>query len=71
MADISYHTHGSNEAGGIKFVNGMKSNLIINSYFQSVFKRLFNPLTNKQKWKINLFDIKDTNNKYNFLKNMD
>ncbi len=56
-----------------KFVNGMKSNLIINnSYFQSVFKNgFFNPLTNKQNGKINLFDIKeDTNNKYNFLKNI-
>lgn len=56
-----------------KFVNGMKSNLIINnSYFQSVFKNgFFNPLTNKQNDKINLFDIKeDTNNKYNFLKNI-
>lgn len=56
-----------------KFVNGMKSNLIINnSYFQSVFKNgLFHPSTNKQDDKINLFDIKeDTNNKYNFLKNI-
>lgn len=56
-----------------KFVNGMKSNLIINnSYFQSVFKNgLFNPSTNKQNDSINLFDTKeDTNNKYNFLKNI-
>lgn len=56
-----------------KFVDGMKSNLIINnSYFQSVFKNgFFNPLTNKQNDKINLFDIKeDINNKYNFLKNI-
>lgn len=56
-----------------KFVNGMKSNLIINnSYFQSVFKNgLFHPSTNKQNDKINLFDTKEyTNNKYNFLKNI-
>ena len=68
-------TVGSNEAWRYttKFVNGMKSNLIINNnYFQSVFKNgFFNPLTNKQNDKINLFDIKeDTNNKYNFLKNI-
>lgn len=56
-----------------KFVNGMKSNLIVNNnYFQSVFKNgLFHPSTNKQNDKINLFDTKeDTNNKYNFLRNI-
>ena len=42
-----------------KFVNGMKSNLIINnSYFQSVFKNgLFHPSTNKQDDKIQIISI--------------
>ena len=55
-----------------KFVNGMKSNLIINnSYFQTVFKNgLFHPSTNKQDDKINLFGMEENNNnEYNFLKN--
>lgn len=56
-----------------KFVNGMKSNLIINNgYFQSVFKNgLFNPSTNKQNNNISFFDIEvNENNNYNFLKNI-
>ncbi|CDI50598.1 sigma-70 family RNA polymerase sigma factor [Clostridium tetani] len=56
-----------------KFVNGMKSNLIINnSYFQSVFKNgLFHPSTNNQDDKINLFATEHNgNNEYNFLKNI-
>ena len=68
-------TMDSNEAWRYttKFVNGMKSNLIINnSYFQSVFKNgLFHPSTNKQDDKINLFDTEENdNNEYNFLKNI-
>lgn len=55
-----------------KFVNGMKSNLIINnSYFQSVFENgLFSPYKENQDSKINLFNIKDSrNNEYAYLKN--
>lgn len=56
-----------------KFVEGMKSNLVMNnSYFQSVFENgLFSPYTENQDSNINLFDIKNfRNNEYSYLKNI-
>lgn len=56
-----------------KFVNGMKSNLIINNrYFQSVFKNgLFNPISNKQFNNMKLFNTKEYfKNEYFFIKNI-
>ena len=56
-----------------KFVNGMKSNLIVNNnYFQKIFKDgLFNPHINEQDGKVNLLTSEMLrNNSYNYLKNI-